>query len=61
MFDENNYNETKQKIASNLNIHLNSTYNGDLSCRDAGKIGGVIGGNMVKNMIIYAEEKLAGK
>lgn len=53
----------KFEVADDLGIKLNPDYNGDLTTRDAGRIGGQvggnIGGNMVKKMIAYAEAKLA--
>ena len=44
----------KSEVASSLNIDLKQGYNGDLSSREAGSIGG----EMVKRMIAYAEKKL---
>ncbi len=44
----------KQEVASSMNIELNEGYNGDISARDAGRIGG----QMVKRMIEYAEDNL---
>lgn len=44
----------KQEIASSMNIELSEGYNGDISARDAGRIGG----QMVKRMIEYAEDNL---
>ena len=43
----------KSEVASSLNIDLKQGYNGDLSSREAGSIGG----EMVKRMIAYAEKK----
>lgn len=44
----------KSEVASSLNIDLKQGYNGDLSSREAGSIGG----EMVKRMIAYAEKNL---
>ena len=44
----------KQEIANSMNIDLKEGYNGDISARDAGRIGG----QMVKRMISYAEQNL---
>ena len=44
----------KSEVASSLNIDLKSGYNGDLTSREAGSIGG----EMVKRMISYAEKNL---
>jgi len=40
-------NNMKQEIANELGINLKQGYNGDLSSKDAGHIGG----NMVKRMV----------
>ena len=44
----------KSEVASSLNINLKQGYNGDLTSRDAGSIGG----EMVKRMIAYAEQNM---
>ncbi|MBB4826262.1 hypothetical protein HNO89_003521 [Sporosarcina luteola] len=49
----------KYEIAKELGIPLSETDNGDLTARQAGKIGGPIGGNMVKEMIRLAQQQLA--
>ncbi|AZR74874.1 spore protein [Anoxybacter fermentans] len=53
----------KYEVADDLGIPLDPHYNGDLTTRDAGRIGGRlgghIGGNMVRKMIEYAEAKMA--
>ena len=51
--------QTKFEIAEELGIPLTNEDNGDLTSRQAGKIGGPIGGNMVKEMIRLAQEQLA--
>lgn len=47
----------KQEVAGELGITLNDGYNGNLSSRDAG----YIGGNMVKKMIEAQEKQMSGK
>ena len=47
----------KQEVANELGITLNKGYNGNLSSRDAG----YIGGNMVKKMIEAQEKQMSGK
>lgn len=47
-------NRMKYEVASSLGINLNQGYNGDLTTYEAGKIGG----NMVKQMILAAEQSL---
>lgn len=47
---------SKTEVANSMNITLNDGYNGDISARDAGRIGG----QMVKRMIEYAERNMNG-
>ena len=47
-------NNFKTEVANSMNITLNDGYNGDISARDAGRIGG----QMVKRMIEYAENNM---
>ncbi len=44
----------KYEIAAEQGVNLKEGYNGDITSRDAGKIGG----NMVKKMIEYAEKNM---
>ncbi len=44
----------KYEVAGEEGINLKEGYNGDITARDAGKIGG----NMVKKMIEYAEKNM---
>ena len=50
-------NKFKYEVASEVGVTLKDGYNGDLSSRDAGRIGG----NMVKKLIETAERQMAGK
>ena len=57
----NNNNESKAKlqgfkteVASSLGVNLKQGYNGDITARQAGSIGG----EMVKRMIAYAEQNM---
>ena len=47
----------KYEIARELGINLKQGYNGDLTSRD----NGYVGGYMVKRMIEQAEQQMAGK
>lgn len=47
-------NNFKSEVASSLNVNLKQGYNGDLTSREAGSIGG----EMVKRMIAYAEKNM---
>ena len=46
----------KTEVANSLNVNLKQGYNGDLTSRQAGSIGG----EMVKRMIEYAENNMNG-
>lgn len=47
----------KHEVANELGITLNKGYNGNLSSKDAGQIGG----NMVKKMIEAQERQMGGQ
>lgn len=47
-------NSMKSEVANSLNVNLKQGYNGDLTSRDAGSIGG----EMVKRMIAYSEKNM---
>ena len=44
----------KTDVANSLNVNLKQGYNGDITARQAGSIGG----EMVKRMIAYAENNM---
>ena len=44
----------KTEVANSLNVNLKQGYNGDLTSRQAGSIGG----EMVKRMIAYADNNM---
>lgn len=50
--------QVKYEVARTLGIPLKQGYNGQLKAEDAGKIGGPIGGAMVREMIRMAQQKL---
>ena len=45
----------KYEVANEVGVNLKNGYNGNISARDAGKIGG----NMVKKMIRKQEEQMS--
>lgn len=47
----------KYEIASQVGVNLKQGYNGDISSKDAGKVGG----NITKKLIQMAEQQLSGK
>jgi len=49
--------QMKYEIASQVGVNLKQGYNGDLTSRDAGKVGG----NITKKLIEMAESQLANK
>ena len=46
----------KHEVASSLHVDLKQGYNGDLTSREAGSVGG----EMVKRMIAYAQNNMNG-
>ena len=50
-------NNMKQDIANELGVNLKQGYNGDLTSREAGSIGG----GMVKKMIEQQEQQMSGQ
>ncbi|MFS0877460.1 small, acid-soluble spore protein, alpha/beta type [Solibacillus isronensis] len=49
---------TALEVAKELGIPLKEGYNGQLTSFEAGKVGGKIGGSMVKELIKMAQESL---
>ena len=47
----------KYEVANEVGVNLKNGYNGNISARDAGKIGG----NMVRKLIEQAENQMANK
>ena len=47
----------KYEVASEVGVNLKNGYNGNISARDAGKVGG----NMVRKMIEQAENQMLNK
>ncbi|MGN1300373.1 MAG: alpha/beta-type small acid-soluble spore protein, partial [Clostridia bacterium] len=47
-------NKFKYEVASEVGVNLKDGYNGDISARDAGRVGG----NMVKKLIQQAENNM---
>ncbi|WP_117170007.1 alpha/beta-type small acid-soluble spore protein [Paraliobacillus sediminis] len=47
--------DAKYEIAKEQGIELTRGYNGEMKAKDAGKVGGSIGGNMVKEMVKMAK------
>ena len=50
-------NKFKYEVASEVGVNLKVGYNGDISARDSGRIGG----NMVRKLIQQAESQMTNK
>ena len=50
-------NQFKYEVASEVGVNLKNGYNGDISAKDAGRIGG----NMVRKLIEQAESQMINK
>jgi len=53
--------QAKFEIANEIGVPLQTGYNGKLTSEQAGKIGGKLGGNMVKELVKMAQENLMKK
>lgn len=53
----NALNKFKYEVANEVGVNLSQGYNGDITSRDAGRIGG----NMVKKMVQAYEQNLIGR
>ena len=51
----------KYEVAKEQGISLNKGYNGDIKAKDAGKIGGNIGGSMVRELVKMGQRQLNNK
>ena len=50
-------NNMKHEVANELGIQMQQGYNGNMTSKDAGRIGG----NMVKKMVESEEQRMAGQ
>jgi hypothetical protein len=55
---KDNPDQLKYEVASDMQIPLTKGNNGNLTSHQAGKIGGQIGGSMVKEMVRLAQERM---
>lgn len=53
--------EAKFEVAKELGVPLKKDYNGELTSKQNGTIGGKLGGGMVKELIKMAQENLGKK
>lgn len=60
-FDKENPDAVKYEVAKEQGVPLKEGYNGHLTSEQAGKVGGPIGGNMVKEMVRMAQEQMKNK
>ncbi|SDH68391.1 small, acid-soluble spore protein, alpha/beta type [Alteribacillus bidgolensis] len=54
----NNAENAKFETAEEHGVTINHGYNGEIKAKDAGKIGGNIGGKMVRELVKMAEQQL---
>ncbi|WP_394580766.1 alpha/beta-type small acid-soluble spore protein [Cytobacillus firmus] len=59
--DRENPDAVKYEIAEEAGVPLKQGYNGRLTSKQAGTVGGKIGGNMVKELIRMAQERMKEK
>jgi small acid-soluble spore protein D (minor alpha/beta-type SASP) len=53
--------DAKFETAKEVGVHLNKGYNGNLTTQEAGKVGGRLGGSMVRELVKMAKENLSRK
>lgn len=51
--------DVKYEVAASLGVPLKPGSNGDLTTEQVGKVGGAIGGSMVREMVRMAQESLS--
>ncbi|CAH0119780.1 MULTISPECIES: alpha/beta-type small acid-soluble spore protein [unclassified Paenibacillus] len=56
--DPNHPDDVKYEVAKDVGVPLQQGDNGDLQTEEAGRVGGKIGGPMVREMIRIAQEQL---
>jgi hypothetical protein len=56
--NQNQPDDVKYEVANEVNVPLQHGYNGKLTSEEAGKVGGPIGGNMVKELVRMAQEQM---
>ncbi|MFE8696542.1 alpha/beta-type small acid-soluble spore protein [Cytobacillus sp. FJAT-53684] len=56
--DQENPDDVKYEVANEVGVPLHKGYNGSLTSEEAGKVGGEIGGNMVKELVRMAQEQM---
>lgn len=54
-------NQAKYEVAKEQNVPLKEGYNGELKSKEAGKVGGQIGGSMVRELVKMAQQNLGEK
>ncbi|ANX13001.1 alpha/beta hydrolase [Fictibacillus arsenicus] len=50
--------DVKYEVAKDMGVQLGKGYNGTITSKDAGRVGGQIGGRMVKELIQQAKANL---
>jgi hypothetical protein len=57
-YQVSNADNVKNEVAKEVGVPLKKGYNGDLTSRQAGNVGGPIGGRMVSELIKMAKKQL---
>lgn len=53
--------QVKYEVAKQVGVPLSSGYNGEMKTKNAGKVGGEIGGKMVKELVRMAQSSLTNE
>lgn len=53
-----NPNDAKYAVAEQVNVPMSKGDNGELTTRQAGKVGGQLGGSMVRRLVEIAQQQL---
>jgi|GEM_PF-151452 len=59
--DPNRPHQAKYEVASEIGVPLQPGYNGNIKAEEAGKVGGVIGGLTVRELVRLAQQQLSQK
>lgn len=59
--DQENPDYVKYEVAKEAGVPLKHGYNGRLTSKQAGTVGGKIGGSMVKELVRMAQERMKGQ
>ena len=58
---DTSFKDINVEVGKEVGVPITNVYNGNISTKDAGKVGGQIGGRMVKELVRLAQEELIKK